>query len=66
MIRTFDVKGTREGSAITGPTATIGGEVVGLRGTSRLIWKSEVVAATDEASFGGTGVLGGEGWALVA
>ena len=66
MIRTFNVKGTREGFAITSPTATIGGEVVGLGGTSGLIGTSEVVAATDEASFGGASVLGGEGWVLVA
>lgn len=66
MIRTFDVKGTREGSAITGPTATVGGEVVGLRSTGGLIGETEVVATTDEASLGGTSVLGGEVWVLVA
>ena len=65
MIRTFHVEGTWEGYAITSPTATVGGEVVGLCSTGGLIWNSKVVGTTDEVGFGGTSVLGGEGWALV-
>ena len=65
IIRTFNVKGTWECNAIVTPTSTVGGKVVGLSSTRRLIRKSKVVATTEETSLGGTCILGGEGRALV-
>ena len=65
MIRTFDVKGTWESPAITTPTSTVGGKVVGLSSTGGLIRKSKMVATTNETGVCGTGVLGGEVGVLV-
>ena len=65
IIRTFDVKGTWESPAITTPTSTVGGKVVGLSSTRGLIRTSKVVATTNETGVGGTSVLGGEVRVLV-
>ena len=65
IIRTFDVEGTWEGDAVAGPTSTVRGKVVGLSGTRGLVRMSKMVAATNEVSIGGAGVLGGEVRVLV-
>ena len=65
-IRTFNVKGTREGGAIASPTSTVGDKVVGLGGTGGPIRESKVVATTNETGPGGAGVLRGKVRVLVA
>ena len=58
MIRTLQSKDTWEGHTIINPTATVGGEVGGLRSTGGPRGTSKVVATTDEFCFGGTLELG--------
>jgi len=66
VIRTFDVEGTREGDAIATPASTVGGEILGLGSTRGTIREGKVVATANQTGLSGTGMLGGEGWILVA
>lgn len=56
----LDIEHTGEGDTILGPPAAVGEEVVGLRGASGGAGVGKVVTTADEASVGGTNVLGGE------
>lgn len=56
----LDVEHTGEGDTILGPATTVGEEVVGLGGSRGGAGVGEMVTATDEASLGSAGVLGGE------
>lgn len=62
----LEVEHAGEGDAVTGPAAAVGEEVVRLRGTRARVQVGEVVAAADQASIGGTAVMGAETGVLVS
>jgi hypothetical protein len=57
----LDVEHPGEGNSIARPATAVGEEVVGLSGARAGCRVSKVVAATDEAGSGGTGVVLGKG-----
>ena len=62
----LDVQHAGERDAVLGPAAAVREEVRRLRGAGARVGVCEVVAAADEACFGGAGVLRGEGGGDVA
>ena len=56
----LEVEHTGEGAAVTGPSAAVGKEVVGLGSTAARVRVGKVVSTADQSRVGGTSVLGRE------
>lgn len=53
----LDVEHARQGDAVLAPAPTVGNEMVDLRRCAAAVRQSKVVAATNETSVGGSGVM---------